>query len=211
MKDLRQTSVDMLPHINSWIKILWKPFLWSGVAFGIFLTSVIALLVPHGTADDDMISIVVGDTLVQLAPQFVVALVVGLVACISGIVFACKAHGKVCDILKVYEPKEFTRQRRSMLWVELSGLSLLWLMAISMTFLILIFSAVQANRCSLLLDVPHIPYWPYVATFLASVAATVLQMTGATFARACFCNLSRQKGDITVALEKQREGEPATM
>ena len=199
MKDLIQTSVDILPHIKPWTKILWKPFLESAVAAGAFLTSAFALLASHDTSDSDMVSFVFGDTLVQLAPLFIVALVLGLVSCILGVVFACKAHRKVCNILKDCGQKDFTRQRRSLLGVELSGLLLLLLAALLLPSLILMLSALQANRSSVLLDVTHTPSWPYVAIFMVSAAATVLLMTTATFTRACFRNLSRNNKAETVA------------
>lgn len=197
MKDLRQTSADMLPHIRLWAGELWPPFLWTAVASGAFLTSVFALWVPRNTADDDMVAVTMGDTLVQLAPWFAVALVVALAACLSGAAFALKAHRKVCSMLDAYGPKEFTRQRRSLLGVELAGVWLLWLTAMTMTFLILFFSALQANRSSLLTEASHTPYWAYAATFVTAVAATMVCLTAATFGRACFRNLSRKREEAT--------------
>ena len=88
---------------------------------------------------------------------------------------------------------------QSLLGVELSGLLLLLLAALLLPSLILMLSALQANRSSVLLDVTHTPSWPYVAIFMVSAAATVLLMTTATFTRACFRNLSRNNKAETVA------------
>ena len=193
MKDLKQTIVGIVPHYRNWTKRLWKPYLLTALTLGALSTVVFSILMPIAASDDAMLSFVVGETLVQVSPVLIVAVLAGLASLALSVAFAIKAHKAMRKVLLDFPKTNLTRQRRNVLLVELVFMVLLVLMALSLPVLTLWLSALSANRCSILLDEIHSPWWPWASVFIVStIAATILLVTF-TFIRACFYELNPVK------------------
>lgn len=198
MKDLKYTLKAIVKHPEgakavwrSWLRILWLPYSSLALAKGLcalcftkIACDTILPVVIYGRSAGSYSRVlsIVGVDIVVLS-LFVVFLILAILA-------AFKAHKAMRRVVKKYELRELSRNRKNLLYVENTFILLTTMLVAFMPPLVIFFSALAAARSGMLLEQTPMPTW-IACTFVATMfVGTLLLEAVLTLVRLTFREIS---------------------